>query len=687
MLNPTRLAAFMLVVAAPAAATASDEPLSPREWGAPPVTVSHSGDTWTLAGQKHRVTLDARTLGLRVQTPTTSWSMPPSPTAELVVVQDGDEFGLRLTDATETRIDSYATGFSSGVKITLDGFRNAGIRAPGAPVGVRLSLTLALEGGDEDLCFEVAAVERDGATIRQLDWPPPVDGREVDVSVLSHDDGMLLPRDWPKPYYAIHRARNDTSVIQSHLIESWSMSWWGFLRGASGMIVIVETPDDAAYTFSHPAGGPTTIGPAWRPQLWHFGPLRSLRMAFLDEADHVALAKRYRRHVVESGLFVSLREKIARTPLVQNLIGNPFARVHVLRNVAPGGARYDTEHPEDNYRLTTFAEQVERLREWKAQGLERLNVTLAGWPHLGYDRQHPDGLPPTEAGGGWAGMKAFFDACAELGDTCWLHDQYRDYYPDAPSWDPQFAVHEQDTVRRTDTFPGTRFSPHNFKEGYIPFLNYWDGGKQAYLNSRYMLGHIRKNYRLIFEHGIRPQGSYNDVFGYVPPDQDFNPEHPTTRTESMAYRAAVLDWTRAQLGIVGTEDGADWTVPYVDYTESRFNRNPGSGNDATSQGAIVAPLYDLVYHDAVVTSDSATDPRTLLFAHAPRIGRSWAPDQLASVRRAAALHRRVGLLEMTGHEFLDPERRHERTTFADGTTVTVDWETETVEIDPPLEGE
>jgi len=29
-------------------------------------------------------------------------------------------------------------------------------------------------------------------------------------------------------------------------------------------------------------------------------------------------------------------------------------------------------------------------------------------------------------------MKAFFDACAELDYTCWLHDQYRDYYPDAP---------------------------------------------------------------------------------------------------------------------------------------------------------------------------------------------------------------------------------------------------------------
>jgi hypothetical protein len=51
----------------------------------------------------------------------------------------------------------------------------------------------------------------------------------------------------------------------------------------------------------------------------------------------------------------------------------------------------------------------------------------------------------------------------------------------------------------------------------------------------------------------------------------------------------------------------------------------------------------------------------------------------------AALHKRVALAEMTNHEFLDPERRRERTTFADGTTVTVDWETRHVNIQPELQ--
>ena len=39
---------------------------------------------------------------------------------------------------------------------------------------------------------------------------------------------------------------------------------------------------------------------------------------------------------------------------------------------------------------------------------------------------------------------------------------------------------------------------------------------------------------------------------------------------------------------------------------------------------------------------------------------------------------------MTNHEFLDGSRQKERTTFADGTIVTVDWTTNTVEIKPDL---
>jgi hypothetical protein len=278
-------------------------------------------------------------------------------------------------------------------------------------------------------------------------------------------------------------------------------------------------------------------------------------------------------------------------------------------------------------------------------------------------------------------MRAIFDACKELGYTCWLHDQYRDYYLDAPSWNPEFAVHEEDAVRPPTAFPGTRFK-HDWKDGYIPLMDNWDGGAQGYMNNDFMLGHLLKNYAVMFEHGIHPQGSYEDVFGYIPPDQDFNPDHPSTRTDSIRARAAVLIWTARHLGVVGTEAGSDWVVPYVDYTTSRFVRSPASGADPDHQDAIPVPLYELVFHDAVVTTVSPNNLRAFLDGNAPLMGYGTIDSNIEQVRRLAALHRRVGLLEMTNHEFLGEGYKKERTTFADGTTVTVDWQADTVDIEP-----
>ena len=165
---------------------------------------------------------------------------------------------------------------------------------------------------------------------------------------------------------------------------------------------------------------------------------------------------------------------------------------------------------------------------------DRLTVVLTGWPRLGYDRQHPDVLPPAPTAGGWEGFQRLANTCADLGYLFSLHDQYRDYYLDAPSYDEQFAIHEEDAASPPQAFPGTRFG--DWKERSIPLMDNWDGGKMTYLNGRFMLGHLAKTYESIFAHGVRPQGNYLDVFGYVPPDEDFNPEHPTTRTVARTPR-------------------------------------------------------------------------------------------------------------------------------------------------------
>jgi hypothetical protein len=320
-----------------------------------PVTISHRGDNWEINGKLNSITLNQSNLGFTVRAGKVSWTMVPSAAGDMLVKSNGQDLSLRLADAKKINIVPYDSGFKSGVKISLSGWQNKG-----TALGLDLFLTLCLEGKAEEVVVDIAANERD-ATLRQLDWPSALDARDVDYTLLPNGRGTLLPRNWPKEYYPIRTitpegkiAATDHSLLQSHVIESWSMSWWGFQKGRSGMMLIVETPDDASYQFSHAAGGPTVIGPRWRSQLSRFGYLRSARMSFIANGNYVEMAKRYRRYVMESGLFVSLKEKIARTPAVGDLFGIAQTRVSILRNLTPASDRYDTKDASKNYSLTTF---------------------------------------------------------------------------------------------------------------------------------------------------------------------------------------------------------------------------------------------------------------------------------------------------------------------------------------------
>ena len=645
-----------------------------------PVTVSHRNGKWIIAGKKNKVTLDETNLAISVQAGPAQWVMMPSSPRDMLLKSKGEEFQEPLADARKIRIVPYDAGFKTGVKIGLTGWqheRNS--------LDLELFLTICLEGTDEELVFDASAREHE-TLLRQLDWPAALDARDVDYTLLSNGRGTLLPRNWPKEYFPIRSitpegkiAVTDHSLLQSHVIESWSMSWWGFQKGKSAMMVIVETPDDAAYQFQHPAGGPTVIGPRWLATLGRFGYSRATRMCFFADGNYVEMSKRYRRYVMDTGLFVSLKEKIARTPGVSELIGTPQTRLSILRNMSPDSDRYDTKDPSKNYSLITFDERARQLRELKSRGFDHVLVFISGWPHLGYDRQHPDSLPPPEKAGGWGGFKRLVDTARELGYPYVLHDQYRDYYLDAPSYDPQFAVREEDSKLPAQAFPGSRFG--DSKNGDIPMMRHWDGGRQAYLNNRFWLGHLMKNYQLFFDHGITPQGIYLDVIGYVPPDEDFNPEHPTTRTEAMAGRVACMNWSRHNLGIVATEAGADWVIPYVDV----INQSGGGSK------AILVPLYNLVYHDAVIVSYGVRDQQSLLrgilnggVPELPIQENAIDEKRMSLIRAMAKLHERVALLEMTTHEFLGANYRKERSTFADGTTVTVDWDTNSFTVSPEL---
>jgi hypothetical protein len=645
--------------------------ISRTSWGGALVHVSDSNGLWLLSGTKRKVSFNESNFVLNIHADSTDWEMVPSQPNDIIVRKKGNEreYQLSLANAGTKKVEYYDAGYKTGIKITLSNWKG---------FDLTLYLTICLEANTEDLLFTVAAKENQ-TVIQQLDWPTAMDGNQIDYTVLPSFWGILLPRNWPKPFNPVRPLDSsgkipstDHSILQSNLIEDWGMSWWGFEKGKSSMMVIVETPNDAGYQFNHPAGGPTIIGPRWRESLGELAYQRKLRMCFFSDGNYVNMAKRYRQYAKNTGLFVSLNEKITRSPIVKKLIGAPILRMSILVDVKKGSWQWE-HRPSERHHLTTFDESAKQLEALKASGMNHLTVILTGWGHYGYDRQRPDILPPAPEAGGFEGMKRLVNLCKKLGYLVGVQSNFRDYYLDAPSYSPQFAIHEEFANTPPHAFPGSRFG--DSKEGKIPFMDHWDGGKQTYLSGSFMVGEMKKNFLWLFDHDIHLQGSYLDVFGYVPPDEDFNPEHPVSRTEDIHYRSLCYTWTRNNLGFVGTEAGCDWTIPYVDFSAPEH-----------SKAGIPAPLMQLVYHDAILTPYQPSDLRGFLYGGIPEVNISDLKNEktVEMIRRMCKLNKRVALLEMTNDEFLDNNHQLERTTFSDGTTVTVNWNKNTVKISPEL---
>jgi len=626
----------------------------------PVVRFDTNAGVWRVGGARQRLEFNPTNLACRVQTPATVWRMTDSTHGDLQVRHDGKTISLRLADAGKRTVSPYANGFQTGLKIELSEFRHETNL-----LDLSLQLFLCVDGPEEELVATLIA--SDGATrVQRCDWPAELTEDSFDTTVVPYMQGMLLPKAWPEKTRLY-----DTMCFGRGLYQPW----WGHEHGSSALLVILETPDDGGCHFSHPAGGPTQIGPRWVHSLGRFAYPRRARFCFFDKGNYVDLAKRYRRHAIATGRFVSLHEKIARNPAVARLLGAPVVHTSILYHIQPESSYYHKDDLAKNHQLVTFDARAKDLQALAANGITNAYVHLDGWGLRGYDNLHPDVLPPCPEAGGWDGMKRFAEVCDQLGYLFAIHDQYRDYYLDARSYDDRHTLIEE--------------------SGRRPSGSTWYGGRQSILCPSLAAGHVRKNHSGILGHDVKLRGAYLDVFSVVPPEECYNPEHPVTRTECLRYRGECLDSVRAWGGIVSSEEPSDWSVRHlvlVHHGPFALNPNPGKG---PAMG-IPIPLFNLVYHDALLIPWSlgrgewGIPEKDLGFLHGlanggmPYLGFNPSPEHLQRVRTICALHQRVALLEMTRHEFLNDTRRRQRTTFADGTRVTIDLDKDEWQVEPTL---
>lgn len=586
-----------------------------------------------------------------------------------------EEGTIYFADAKKISHEEWKTGIGHGILSHFEGFE-----LNGADAGIAFDTIVWIEEVSGDVFFEWVPLSTETVKVKSVYWPGYMEFDEKKDSwytLLNWQQGLLVPNTW--------KTAVDKVVFDGFMGTAGAyMPWFGQVKDRAGYIAICEQPWNAAYYTEHPAEGPYThVGIRWEPSLGKMDYRRVMKYSFAKDCDYNDLCKIYRNYVIEKGRFKSLAEKAVKTPSIDQLIGSAFLHKGIKTQVMTNSDFYDAENPDKNNHLTPFSVRTEEIKKFHELGVEKLYLHLDGWAEPGYDNQHPDYLPACEKAGGWKAMKELSDTMHECGYLFGIHDQYRDYYYAAKTFDENFA---------------TRLA-----DGTIPSHARWAGGPQTYLCATQAPFYVKRNFTEIMDNGIKLDCAYLDVFTCNEGDECSHPWHKMTRRECYEYRNACFEYLLSKGILPSSEEVNDWAIPslvFCHYAPYDFMLDrPGS-----PKKGIPVPLFNLVYHDCLIEPwmmDKVSEEEdymlyAVLNGGAPYLVRDGAyqntdgsfaggveisiEDQIKRCKVVSDLHEKVAKCEMVRHEMVDGNPEVQRTTFVDGTVVTVDFQAQTYQI-------
>lgn len=540
-----------------------------------------------------------------------------------------------------------------------------------------LILTARITGTDT-VEFSLKAENETGYDIRAVYFPAPFNSKKKGVKSYHIDtmrQGFLMPDGYKKNILSTIGFENYLRKINT---GDCYMPLWGRVCDGHGFCAIAETPYDACMFSSAGRHNAFVNSVHWCSSLGRLSYERKLRFIFHDNCDYNTIAKDYRNYLIEKNQFVTLEDKIKKNENIAKMLGTPVLHHRIFTNIQPESKFYKKNGGNQTL-CATFKERAQQIKRIKELGLERLYIHTDGWGELGYDNNHPYILPPCPQAGGWNGLKTLADTCRQLGYIFALHDQYRDFYYTSPVFDMKKAVTKID--------------------GSHPYCSIWDGGEHTFLCASQAPEFVKKTYTELEEHSVDVQGAYLDVFSVVPGDECFHPDHRITRKESIAYRGKCFDYLNDKGFIMSSEEPAMQLLDKIALVHhGPYTLRPQEDGKAVG---IPVPLGSLVFHDCVLIPwnwwhnwgipkgengllHCALNAGLPYFHPFNEEETDLLPDkdikkEIDTIKPLTDLQARLYNKEMVKHEFLGSFKR-QKTTYSNGTTVTVDFDANTYEI-------
>jgi len=531
----------------------------------------------------------------------------------------------------------------------------------------------------ENASFEIVIKADGNLPVEEFEFPSAFKTPDKNHFVLMTDgEGLLLHADdieYPMSNGATYYTGGGLA-----------MAWMGVVdpKFETGYMAILETPYDAGLR-TRREDGLVTFSPLWLPSMQKFGYTRKVTYHFFDKGGYVAQAKTYRKYIWKKNSVISLKEKQKRFPAMEKMLGG----VHIY--------------------IWDKARNIDFAKELKSSGIEKAlflwDANHTPYPEPGFDNQLK------ELGYATGGYELFTDLKTK--DTA--------YY-------------------EVDANGAMRFA-HTVYPGKFNRLAARKSDGTTYFNQ---FGHttcpeaVRPEiYRKVeakikeFQH----ETYFLDVYQANGVFECYSDEHPLTREQfcqAVIKNHQIMEDKYNQY-IVG-EWGAEYVNAHVAYVHGMMTLQRtwwGSGiekkgtiyytgdwrsNPRPTQmiGTRVAndtylkysineytriPLYELVYHDAVVTSWRWEDGNhhtpeiwwkkdlfNILYGSAPL----WNLDRerweeykytfIDSYKNVVPWLEQIATDEMVSHRFVTPDHKVQESVFSSGKKVVVNFGDVDVEI-------
>lgn len=527
------------------------------------------------------------------------------------------------------------------------------IATGGAPATV--TLRLADGGSDVTVTTDVPDPAQPCKDIAGL-APFVLDSSNGAIALADYCGGHVYPTDLqPFPLSGYEASRLD-------------MPWIGVcdLTTGYGYAMIVDTSDDARVTFkTFDTAGRKIVAPmvSWKASKGAFGYTRTVIYHFSPTGNYVSLAKAYRAYAMERGLIVPLADKVKRNPNIARLFGAPDI------------------WGDSSLR---FAKQA------KVAGIDKMLI---------------HGKSSANE------MRAIND----IGYLTSAYDNYDDIQPidDAHGIDSNHDVLPDHAVLKAD---GTRMTAWLTWDKKIQYMkrcpSFWVP------SAKLVVPKLLATYPYL--------GRFIDVATAEHLYECYDPNHPLTKAQKRQCGIDLSAYMSSLGLVVGGEHGIWWAPMHEDYIEGMMSggyaswpaghlkrpdtkdqefTNPDGWKLPTwSDYARLgighqwrAPLWELVFHDCVVSTWYWGDSSDWLLKAAPEITPKkdafnvlygtiplmWASPEggwktnrdvcMRTYRNTCKLHEAVAQAEFVSHSFVTPDHDVQSSVFSDGTRTVVNF--------------